>query len=121
MGPKNFVGPASYVTFILSLITFISFPETSRTSYADLKLDFKDVLLRPKRSSLRSRAEVDLERTFTFRNSKQTYSGIPIIVANMDTVGTFEMAVVMSQVGWWALFPLLLTRDRLSDLHACLP
>uniref|UniRef100_A0A452FXD3 GMP reductase n=1 Tax=Capra hircus TaxID=9925 RepID=A0A452FXD3_CAPHI len=61
---------------------------------ADLKLDFKDVLLRPKRSSLKSRAEVDLERTFTFRNSKQTYSGIPIIVANMDTVGTFEMAVV---------------------------
>uniref|UniRef100_A0A287AYH2 GMP reductase n=1 Tax=Sus scrofa TaxID=9823 RepID=A0A287AYH2_PIG len=41
--------------------------------------------------------QVDLERTFTFRNSKQTYSGIPIIVANMDTVGTFEMAVVMSQ------------------------
>ncbi|KAF5925073.1 hypothetical protein HPG69_008750, partial [Diceros bicornis minor] len=40
---------------------------------------------------------VDLECTFTFRNSKQTYSGIPIIVANMDTVGTFEMAVVMSQ------------------------
>ncbi|XP_005403472.1 PREDICTED: GMP reductase 1 isoform X2 [Chinchilla lanigera] len=64
---------------------------------ADLKLDFKDVLLRPKRSSLKSRAEVNLENTFTFRNSKQTYSGIPIIVANMDTVGTFEMAVVMSQ------------------------
>ncbi|XP_008064408.1 GMP reductase 1 isoform X2 [Carlito syrichta] len=64
---------------------------------ADLKLDFKDVLLRPKRSSLKSRSEVDLECTFTFRNSKQTYSGIPIIVANMDTVGTFEMAAVMSQ------------------------
>ncbi|XP_064137093.1 GMP reductase 1 isoform X3 [Loxodonta africana] len=64
---------------------------------ADLKLDFKDVLLRPKRSSLKSRSEVDLERTFTFRNSRQTYSGIPIIVANMDTVGTFEMAVVMAQ------------------------
>lgn len=45
---------------------------------------------------------MDLERTFTFRNSKQTYSGIPIIVANMDTVGTFEMAAVMSQVGQWA-------------------
>ncbi|KAM9573237.1 GMP reductase 1 isoform 2-T2 [Guaruba guarouba] len=64
---------------------------------ADLKLDFKDVLLRPKRSSLRSRSEVDLTRTFTFRNSKQTYTGIPIIVANMDTVGTFEMAVVMAK------------------------
>ncbi|XP_034980642.1 GMP reductase 1 isoform X1 [Zootoca vivipara] len=64
---------------------------------ADLKLDFKDVLLRPKRSSLKSRAEVDLMRTFTFRNSKQTYTGIPIIVANMDTVGTFEMAQVMTK------------------------
>ncbi|XP_074755817.1 GMP reductase 1 isoform X2 [Athene noctua] len=64
---------------------------------ADLKLDFKDVLLRPKRSSLKSRSEVDLTRTFTFRNSKQTYTGIPIIVANMDTVGTFEMAVVMAK------------------------
>lgn len=64
---------------------------------SDLKLDFHDVLLRPKRSSLKSRAEVDLVRTFTFRNSKQTYTGIPIMVANMDTVGTFEMAKVMTK------------------------
>ncbi|KAH0617907.1 hypothetical protein JD844_016644 [Phrynosoma platyrhinos] len=41
--------------------------------------------------------QVDLMRTFTFRNSKQTYTGIPIIVANMDTVGTFEMAQVMTK------------------------
>lgn len=60
---------------------------------------------------------MDLERTFTFRNSKQTYSGIPIIVANMDTVGTFDMAVVMSQVGRWAFFPLLLTLDGLSGAY----
>ncbi|XP_023680025.2 GMP reductase 1-like [Paramormyrops kingsleyae] len=58
----------------------------------DLKLDFKDVLLRPKRSSLKSRLEVDLQRTFTFRNSQQQYHGIPIIAANMDTTGTFEIA-----------------------------
>ncbi|CAF93370.1 unnamed protein product [Tetraodon nigroviridis] len=69
---------------------------------ADLKLDFKDVLFRPKRSSLRSRSEVgvapvDLQRTFTFRNSKQTYTGIPVIAANMDTTGTFEMARVLSK------------------------
>ncbi|XP_043921135.1 GMP reductase 1 isoform X2 [Protopterus annectens] len=63
----------------------------------DIKLDFKDVLFRPKRSSLKSRSEVDLKRTFTFRNSKQTYSGIPIMASNMDTVGTFEMAVVLSK------------------------
>ncbi|XP_023667530.1 GMP reductase 1-like [Paramormyrops kingsleyae] len=64
---------------------------------ADLKLDFKDVLFRPKRSSLRSRSEVDLQRSFTFRNSKQAYQGIPIIAANMDTTGTFEMARVLSR------------------------
>ncbi|XP_006835456.1 PREDICTED: GMP reductase 2 isoform X4 [Chrysochloris asiatica] len=61
----------------------------------DIKLDFKDVLLRPKRSTLKSRSEVDLTRSFSFRNSKQTYTGIPIIAANMDTVGTFEMAKVL--------------------------
>ncbi|XP_047715869.1 GMP reductase 1 isoform X2 [Prionailurus viverrinus] len=51
----------------------------------------------PRWAPSRAAVRVDLERTFTFRNSKQTYSGIPIIVANMDTVGTFEMAAVMSQ------------------------
>ncbi|XP_073751089.1 GMP reductase 2 isoform X1 [Callorhinus ursinus] len=62
---------------------------------SDIKLDFKDVLLRPKRSTLKSRSEVDLTRSFSFRNSKQMYTGIPIIAANMDTVGTFEMAKVI--------------------------
>uniref|UniRef100_A0A8D2ADY1 GMP reductase n=1 Tax=Sciurus vulgaris TaxID=55149 RepID=A0A8D2ADY1_SCIVU len=61
----------------------------------DVKLDFKDVLLRPKRSTLKSRSEVNLTRSFSFRNSKQMYTGVPIIAANMDTVGTFEMAKVL--------------------------
>ncbi|CAG0881266.1 unnamed protein product [Cyprideis torosa] len=64
---------------------------------SDVKLDFKDVLLRPKRSTLRSRADVDLLRKITFRNSKQTVEGVPIIAANMDTVGTFEMAVALGR------------------------
>lgn len=63
----------------------------------DIKLDFKDVLLRPKRSTLKSRSEVDLKREFVFRNSKGTYNGIPIIAANMDTVGTFEMAKALAK------------------------
>lgn len=63
----------------------------------DIKLDFKDVLIRPKRSTLRSRSEVDLKREYTFRNSKRVWKGIPIVGANMDTVGTFEMAKVMSK------------------------
>lgn len=63
----------------------------------DIKLDFKDVLLRPKRSTLKSRADVELTRSITFRNSKKTCEGIPVIAANMDTVGTFEMALTLSK------------------------
>uniref|UniRef100_A0A8C5A753 GMP reductase n=1 Tax=Gadus morhua TaxID=8049 RepID=A0A8C5A753_GADMO len=63
---------------------------------SDLKLDFKDVLFRPKRSSLRSRSEVP-SRTFTFRNSKQTYTGIPNHRRNYGHHGTFEMARVLSK------------------------
>lgn len=58
----------------------------------DVKLDFKDVLIRPKRSTLESRNDVDLTREFTFRHSPQHFSGVPIIAANMDGVGTMQMA-----------------------------
>ena len=62
----------------------------------DLKLGFKDVLIRPKRSTLKSRSEVELERTFTFKHSGLQWSGVPIIAANMDTVGTFTMAEALA-------------------------
>ncbi|MFB6326272.1 GMP reductase [Pantoea deleyi] len=62
----------------------------------DLKLGFKDVLIRPKRSTLKSRSQVELERSFTFRHSGQRWSGVPIIAANMDTVGTFSMAEALA-------------------------
>jgi GMP reductase len=58
----------------------------------DIKLDFKDVLIRPKRSTLSSRKDVDLNRTYKFKHSGQSYSGVPIVAANMDGVGTFDMA-----------------------------
>ena len=63
----------------------------------EVKLDYKDVLLRPKRSTLRSRSEVSLDRTFHFRHSKRSWTGTPMIVANMDTVGTFTMATEMAK------------------------
>lgn len=63
----------------------------------DVKLDFKDVLLRPKRSTLKSRADVELTRSIEFRNSKRHYTGVPIMASNMDTVGTFEMAKSMAK------------------------
>ncbi|WP_417885535.1 GMP reductase [Zunongwangia sp.] len=62
----------------------------------DLKLGFKDVMIRPKRSTLKSRAEVGLDRDYKFLHSSYKWKGIPIIAANMDTVGTFEMAKVLS-------------------------
>ena len=58
----------------------------------DVKLDFSDVLIKPKRSSLSSRKDVDLIREFTFKHSPMKYRGIPIMAANMDTVATFDMA-----------------------------
>ena len=63
----------------------------------DVKLDYKDVLLRPKRSTLKSRSEVSLDRTFKFRHSKREFTCMPMIVANMDTVGTFTMAAEMAK------------------------
>ena len=74
----------------------------------DIKLDYKNVLVRPKRSTLESRSEVDLERKFIFLNyspdypnstGPYNYEGIPIIAANMDGVGTFEMADVLAEQG----------------------
>jgi GMP reductase len=65
----------------------------------EIKLGFKDVMIRPKRSTLRSRSEVDLNRSFEFRNSKQSWSGVPIMAANMDTVGTFDAARILGRNG----------------------
>ena len=70
-----------------------------------LKLNYDDVLIRPKRSTLTSRKEVDLYRDFNFRNytpnqlEETHYSGVPIMAANMDGVGTFEMAKVLANMG----------------------
>ncbi|MFN9955117.1 MAG: IMP dehydrogenase, partial [bacterium] len=61
-----------------------------------MKLDYSDVLIRPKRSKLTSRAEVDLNRTFTFLHSKRTWTGVPIVAANMDTIGVPLMANSLS-------------------------
>lgn len=61
----------------------------------DIKFDFDDLLIRPKRSTLRSRKDVDLHRTYTFRNSKQSWAGVPVMASNMDTIGTLDVAEVL--------------------------
>ena len=65
----------------------------------EIKLTFDDVLIRPKRSTLVSRSEVDLTRPFKFKHTKKTWSGVPIFSANMDTTGTFNTAKALEKFG----------------------
>ena len=65
----------------------------------DLKLDYSDVLFRPKRSTLSSRKEVNLKRTYRFKYSNNEWSGIPIMAANMDGVGELGIAEKISEFG----------------------
>lgn len=58
----------------------------------EMKLDYSDVLIRPKRSELESRSQVELTRTFQFKYSKQKLDAVPLIASNMHGVGTFAMA-----------------------------
>lgn len=82
----------------------------------EAKLDYKDVLIRPKRSTLRSRKQVSLARNYKFRNSHQEWSGIPIMAANMDGVGTFNMAHELSHLG---LFTCITKQNNAKDWHRC--
>ena len=65
----------------------------------DLKLDYSDVLFRPKRSTLSSRKDVDLKRTYKFKYSKNEWSGTPVMAANMDGVGELNIAETLSDFG----------------------
>ena len=90
----------------------------------DVKLDYKDVLIRPKRSTLSSRREVTLERGFTFRNYQpdfpdnikhEHYRGVPIMASNMDGVGTFEMADKLAEGGIFTCLVKTYTVEQLVE------
>ena len=87
---------------------------------SDLKLDYSDVLLRPKRSTLGSRKDVSLERIYKFRNSEQTYHGVPIMAANMDQVKRVELLsilvlIMLKQKKGWFLSLILLAMKHLQQ------
>ena len=89
----------------------------------DSKLDYKDVLIRPKRSTLGSRKDVDLFRNFSFRNyqceeSGPHYRGIPIMASNMDGVGTFEMADALARLGLFTSLVKNYETDALIDFFS---
>ena len=93
----------------------------------DLKLNYKDVLIRPKRSTLKSRSEVDLERKFYFRNYSPDFPGncsddphcrgIPIMAANMDGVGTFAMADELGKQGIFTCLVKTYTAEELINFY----
>ena len=62
----------------------------------EIKLDYSDVLFRPKRSTLKSRKDVELNRKYTFKHSRSSWKGIPIIASNMDGVGEIDVAKKLS-------------------------
>ena len=88
----------------------------------DSKLDYKDVLIRPKRSTLGSRKDVELEREFSFRNfsanSDQHYRGIPVMASNMDGVGTFLMADTLAEMGLFTCLVKNYEVDQLVDFFS---
>ncbi len=80
----------------------------------EVKLDFKDVLIRPKRSTLSSRKEVDLKRTYKFKHSEFEWTGVPVMASNMDGVGTIEMANALHD---HQMFTCLVKNYDADDLH----
>jgi len=86
-----------------------------------LKLGFKDVMIRPKRSTLSSRSQVTLDRDFTFLHSKYKWNGVPIMAANMDTVGTFEMATELAKHKIFTAIHKHYTLQQWSDFIKSIP
>jgi GMP reductase len=84
----------------------------------DVKLDFCDVLIKPKRSEIPSRANVDLSKYYVFKNSGNKWSGVPIIAANMDTVGTFAMAKSLSGFDMQTCLHKHYSNDQLIDFFS---
>ena len=79
----------------------------------EIKLDYSDVLFRPKRSTLKSRKEVDLKRKYQFKYSRLLWEGIPIIAANMDGVGEIDIAKKLST---FKLMTALTKQQQISDI-----
>jgi len=81
----------------------------------EIKLDYSDVLFRPKRSTLKSRKQVDLNRKYQFRHSKLVWEGIPIIASNMDGVGEIEVSKKLSH---YKLLTALTKQHEIKDIKS---
>jgi len=80
----------------------------------EVKLDFRDVLIRPKRSTLHSRKQVDLTKIYRFKHSRYEWQGVPIMASNMDGVGTLDMAKALYK---HQMFTCLVKNYNETDLY----
>lgn len=83
--------------------------------YDDIQLDYQDVLLRPKRSTLASRSQVDIIREYSFKWCPRTIKGTGIIAANMSTTGTFEMAQALQKHNLFSALHKYYTAEELIE------
>jgi len=83
----------------------------------EVKLTFDDVMIKPKRSTLVSRNDVSLIRSFNFKHSSQKWEGIPIIAANMDTIGTIEMSQELTKYRMLTALHKFYKDDELTNLN----
>ena len=81
----------------------------------ELKLGFDDVLIKPKRSFLQSRKQVNLEREYHFKHSPNVWTGVPIMISNMHSTGTFEMAVASSKMNSMRDYLLVDSEEALEE------
>lgn len=72
---------------------------------SDTKLDFQDVLLKPKRSEIKSRGDIDLTRWFKFKHTTIPWIGVPIVSSNMSSVTNRSVACVMEKYNMLACAP----------------
>lgn len=87
---------------------------------SEIKLDFQDVLILPKRSTLSSRAEVSVEREFVMRHSKRSWTGVPVLASNMDTVGSMRMSKALRVHGMGACLHKFYEEDELVSFYTSL-
>lgn len=88
---------------------------------SNVLFDFNDVLIKPKRSDLSSRNEVDLIRTFNFKHAKKSWTGVPIMTSNMTTTGTFEMYSVLSKLKMITVFHKFYSIEDFKNFQESLP
>lgn len=81
----------------------------------EVKLDFSDVLIKPKPTELKSRSEVNLEVSYLCKHANKVITGFPVIVANMSCVGTIPMALSLNKFQFFVALHKFIDEQKLIE------